>query len=462
MSKKLNTRIEKDSMGSFEVPSDAYYGANTMRAVLNFPISSLKFQRDFIKSLARIKKAAALTNLDLSLIDKTIAEKIADAAEKVIKGNYDDQFVVDIFQTGSGTSTNMNINEVISNLAIEKMNGVIGSKAPVHPNDHVNMGQSSNDVIPTAIHISALDTITNQLLPAIEQLENALEQKSREFKDIVKTGRTHLQDATPITLGQEFQGFAGQMNRSGLRIKNALNGLREVALGGTAVGTGVNTHNEFAKRVCVYLSNWTGQEIQETDNHFQSQNTLDAVVYMSGALKTLAVSAMKISNDIRWLGSGPRAGFGEIELPEVQPGSSIMPGKVNPVIAESTAMVAAQVIGNDLTVSIAGQSGNFELNVMMPVAAFNLLQSIELLSTALGNLAAQCVSGIKATGSGPKMVEKGLAIVTTLVPIIGYDASAAIAKKAQKTGKTIREIALEDTDLDPSDIDKILDPSKMV
>ena len=462
MSKKLNTRIEKDSMGSFEVPSHAYYGANTMRAVLNFPISSLKFQREFIKSLARIKKAAALTNLDLGLIDKTIAEKIADAAEKVIEGNYDDQFVVDIFQTGSGTSTNMNINEVISNLAIEKMNGVIGSKAPVHPNDHVNMGQSSNDVIPTAIHISALDTITNQLLPAIEQLENTLEQKSREFKDIVKTGRTHLQDATPITLGQEFQGFAGQMNRSNLRIKNALNGLREVALGGTAVGTGVNTHNEFAKRVCIYLSNWTGQEIQETDNHFQSQNTLDAVVYMSGALKTLAVSAMKISNDIRWLGSGPRAGFGEIELPEVQPGSSIMPGKVNPVIAESTAMVAAQVIGNDLTVSIAGQSGNFELNVMMPVAAFNLLQSIELLSTALSNLAKQCVSGIKATDSGPKMVEKGLAIVTTLVPIIGYDASAAIAKKAQTTGKTIREVALEDTDLDPSDIDKILDPSKMV
>ena len=462
MSKKLNTRIEKDSMGSFEVPSDAYYGANTMRAVLNFPISSLKFQREFIKSLAQIKKAAALTNLDLDLIDKTVAEKISDAAEQVIKGNYDDQFVVDIFQTGSGTSTNMNINEVISNLAIEKMKGVIGSKEPVHPNDHVNMGQSSNDVIPTAIHISAVDSITNQLLPAIEQLENALEQKSREFKDIVKTGRTHLQDATPITLGQEFQGFAGQMNRSRLRIKTALNGLREVALGGTAVGTGVNTHNEFAKRVCIYLSDWTGQEIQETDNHFQSQNTLDAVVYMSGALKTLAVSAMKISNDIRWLGSGPRAGFGEIELPEVQPGSSIMPGKVNPVIAESTAMVAAQVIGNDLTVSIAGQSGNFELNVMMPVAAFNLLQSIELLSTALSNLAKQCVSGIKATDSGPKMVEKGLAIVTTLVPIIGYDASAAIAKKAQTTGKTIREVALEDTDLDPSDIDKILDPSKMV
>lgn len=462
MSKKTNTRIEKDSMGSFEVPSDAYYGANTMRAVLNFPVSSLKFQRDFIKSLAQIKKAAALANLDLGLLDKAIADQISTAAANVIEGKYDDQFVVDIFQTGSGTSTNMNINEVISNLAIEKMDGVIGSKVPVHPNDHVNMGQSSNDVIPTAIHIAAIDTTTTNLIPAIEQLKNSLIIKSEEFMDVVKTGRTHLQDATPITLGQEFLGFAGQMDRSNSRIKAALDGLREVALGGTAVGTGVNTHDEFAKRVCVYLSGWVGQEIRETENHFQSQNTLDAIVYMSGALKTLAISTIKIANDIRWLGSGPRAGFGEIELPEVQPGSSIMPGKVNPVIAESTAMAAAQVIGNDLTVSIAGQSGNFELNVMMPVAAFNLLQSIELLSASLSNLATQCVNGIKATDRGPEMVEKGLAIVTTLVPIIGYDASAAIAKKAQYSGKTIRQIALEETNIGPSELDKILDPSKMV
>ncbi len=462
MSKKINTRIEKDSMGSFEVPAEAYYGANTMRAVVNFPVSSLKFQRSFIKSLAQIKKAAALSNLDLGLLDKVVADQIASAAEKVIEGKYDDQFVVDIFQTVSGTSTNMNINEVISNLAIEKMDGVIGSKVPVHPNDHVNMGQSSNDVIPTAIHIAAIDITTKNLLPAIEQLKNSLIQKSEEFMDIVKTGRTHLQDATPITLGQEFLGFAGQMDRSNSRIKAALEGLREVALGGTAVGTGINTHNEFSNRVCVYISEWNGQEIRETENHFQSQNTLDAIVYMSGALKTLAVSAIKISNDIRWLGSGPRAGFGEIELPEVQPGSSIMPGKVNPVIAESTAMAAAQVIGNDLTVSIAGQSGNFELNVMMPVAAFNLLQSIELLSTSLSNLANQCVTGIKATDRGPEMVEKGLAIVTTLVPVIGYDASAAIAKKAQLSGKTIRQIALEETNIDPSELDQILDPSKMV
>ena len=462
MSKKTNTRIEKDSMGSFEVPSDAYYGANTMRAVLNFPVSSLKFQRDFIKSLAQIKKAAALANLDLGLLDKAIADQISTAAANVIEGKYDDQFVVDIFQTGSGTSTNMNINEVISNLAIEKMDGVIGSKVPVHPNDHVNMGQSSNDVIPTAIHIAAIDTTTTNLIPAIEQLKNSLIIKSEEFMDVVKTGRTHLQDATPITLGQEFLGFAGQMDRSNSRIKAALDGLREVALGGTAVGTGINTHDEFAKRVCVYRSGWIGQEIRETENHFQSQNTLDAIVYMSGALKTLAISTIKIANDIRWLGSGPRAGFGEIELPEVQPGSSIMPGKVNPVIAESTAMAAAQVIGNDLTVSIAGQSGNFELNVMMPVAAFNLLQSIELLSASLSNLATQCVNGIKATDRGPEMVEKGLAIVTTLVPIIGYDASAAIAKKAQYSGKTIRQIALEETNIGPSELDKILDPSKMV
>jgi len=462
MSQNSNTRIEKDSMGSFEVPSTAYYGANTMRAVVNFPISSLKFQRVFIKSLAQIKKAAALTNLDLGLIDKEIANTISDSAQKVIDGDYDDQFVVDIFQTGSGTSTNMNVNEVIANLSIESLGGTVGSKVPVHPNDHVNMGQSSNDVIPTAIHISAIDSIINELIPSIEQLENSLRQKSDEFKDIIKTGRTHLQDATPITLGQEFLGFAGQMQRSNSRIKDGLNGLSEVALGGTAVGTGINTHNKFAERVCTYLSQWTGHGIRETDNHFQSQSTLDAVVHMSGALKTLAVSIMKISNDIRWLGSGPRAGFGEIELPEVQPGSSIMPGKVNPVIAESTAMVAAQVIGNDVTVSIAGQSGNFELNVMMPVAAFNLLQSIELLSNSLKNLATQCVDGITSTQRGPEMVEKGLAIVTTLVPIIGYDKAAAIAKKAQKTGKTIREVTLEETDLDPSKIDTILDPAKMI
>ncbi|PZC44757.1 MAG: fumarate hydratase, class II [Chloroflexi bacterium] len=462
MSQNSNTRIEKDSMGSFEVPSTAYYGANTMRAVVNFPISSLKFQRVFIKSLAQIKKAAALTNLDLGLIDKEIANTISDSAQKVIDGDYDDQFVVDIFQTGSGTSTNMNVNEVIANLSIESLGGTVGSKVPVHPNDHVNMGQSSNDVIPTAIHISAIDSIINELIPSIEQLENSLRQKSDEFKDIIKTGRTHLQDATPITLGQEFLGFAGQMQRSNSRIKDGLNGLSEVALGGTAVGTGINTHNKFAERVCTYLSQWTGHGIRETDNHFQSQSTLDAVVHMSGALKTLAVSIMKISNDIRWLGSGPRAGFGEIELPEVQPGSSIMPGKVNPVIAESTAMVAAQVIGNDVTVSIAGQSGNFELNVMMPVAAFNLLQSIELLSNSLKNLATQCVDGITPTQRGPEMVEKGLAIVTTLVPIIGYDKAAAIAKKAQKTGKTIREVTLEETDLDPSKIDTILDPAKMI
>jgi len=462
MSQNSNTRIEKDSMGSFEVPSTAYYGANTMRAVVNFPISSLKFQRVFIKSLAQIKKAAALTNLDLGLIDKEIANTTSDSAQKVIDGDYDDQFVVDIFQTGSGTSTNMNVNEVIANLSIESLGGTVGSKVPVHPNDHVNMGQSSNDVIPTAIHISAIDSIINELIPSIEQLENSLRQKSDEFKDIIKTGRTHLQDATPITLGQEFLGFAGQMQRSNSRIKDGLNGLSEVALGGTAVGTGINTHNKFAERVCTYLSQWTGHGIRETDNHFQSQSTLDAVVHMSGALKTLAVSIMKISNDIRWLGSGPRAGFGEIELPEVQPGSSIMPGKVNPVIAESTAMVAAQVIGNDVTVSIAGQSGNFELNVMMPVAAFNLLQSIELLSNSLKNLATQCVDGITPTQRGPEMVEKGLAIVTTLVPIIGYDKAAAIAKKAQKTGKTIREVTLEETDLDPSKIDTILDPAKMI
>lgn len=461
MNQKSKTRIEKDSMGSLKVPKGAYYGASTMRAVLNFPISQLRFQRQFIKSLGQIKKAAALANIELGLIDSKIGTAIADAAQKVIDGEFDDQFVVDIFQTGSGTSTNMNMNEVISNLAIEYLGGVIGSKVPVHPNDHVNMGQSSNDVIPTAIHISALTSISNQLIPAIDTLENSLRKQSTELMGIVKTGRTHLQDATPIKLGQEFVGFAGQMERCNIRIKHALIGLSEVALGGTAVGTGVNTHPEFAKRSCIYLSKWISHEIKETDNHFQSQSTLDAVVAMSGVLKTLAISMMKISNDIRWLGSGPRAGLGEIELPAVQPGSSIMPGKVNPVIAESACMVAAQVIGSDTTITIAGQSGNFELNVMMPVAAFNLIQSIELLATSLHNLATQCVDGIKPTLRGPERVEKGLAIVTTLVPIIGYDLAAEIAKKAQTTGKTIRETALEETDIEPSELDQILDPSKM-
>ena len=454
-------RIERDSMGEFEVPVDAYYGAQTMRAVVNFPISDLRFPRSFIRALANVKLAAASTNADLGLLDSNISAAIAAAAQEVADGKLDSEFVVDIFQTGSGTSTNMNANEVISNRAIEIMGGVIGSRSPVHPNDHVNLGQSSNDVIPTAMHLAALESVQKDLLPALRGLQAELERKSAEFMGVIKTGRTHLQDATPIWLGQEFTGYAGQIERSVRCAEHAADVLSEVALGGTAVGTGVNTHPEFAERVCARLSESLGVEVRETDNHFQAQSTLDAAVEASGSLKTVAVSLMKIANDIRWLGSGPRAGIGEIELPEVQPGSSIMPGKVNPVIPESVCQVSAQVIGNDAAIAVAGQSGNFEINVMMPVTAYNLLQSIDLLAAATRNLGSQCVSGLTATRKGPEMVERGLAIVTTLVPHIGYDASAAIAKKAQTTGRTVKEVAAEETDLSPDELDGILDPTTM-
>ena len=461
MSSNKSFRIEKDSMGEFNVPQDAYYGAQTMRAVENFPISSLRFPRNFIKAIGLIKYAAAKVNYELGLINQEISTSISSAAQEVSDGKFDDQFVVDIFQTGSGTSTNMNANEVISNRAIEILGGTIGSKIPVHPNDHVNMGQSSNDVIPTAIHISALLGIKTQLIPSLKILKNELGKKSIEFMDVVKTGRTHLQDATPITLGQSFEGFVGQINKSIERIDKSCAGISEVALGGTAVGTGVNTHLEFADRVCKVLSDSLSLKIKETDNHFQAQSTLDALVECSGSLKTLAVSLMKIANDIRWLGSGPRAGIGEIDLPAVQPGSSIMPGKVNPVIPESVCQVAAQVIGNDQTIVIAGQSGNFEINVMMPVAGYNLLEAIDILSSVSSNFASQCISGIQVTSKGPDMVMNGLAIATTLVPHIGYDAAALIAKEAQQTGKTIMEVAKSKTDISKEDLDKILDPMSM-
>ena len=461
MSQERRVRTEHDSMGEFTVPADAYYGAQTMRAVVNFPISDLRFPRSFIRALGQIKLAAAQVNAELGLLDRRLSDAVVEAAREVADGRLDNQFVLDIFQTGSGTSTNMNANEVVSNRAIEILGGTIGSRSPVHPNDHVNVGQSSNDVIPTAIHIAALKTIHDDLIPALDKLRGELRRKSEEFMPVVKTGRTHLQDATPIRLGQEFEGYAGQIERGIARLKRAMDELSEVALGGTAVGTGVNTHPEFAGRVCSKLSKTLNIPIRETENHFQAQSTLDGVVAASGALKTVAVSLMKICNDIRWLGSGPRAGIGEIDLPEVQPGSSIMPGKVNPVIPESVCQVAAQVIGNDATIVIAGQSGNFEINVMMPVAAYNLLQSIDLLAAASSNLAERCIKGLTATQKGPEMVEKGLAIVTTLVPHIGYDAAAAIAKEAQATGKTVKEVALQKTDLSAEALDSILDPSAM-
>jgi fumarate hydratase class II len=423
-------------MGEVEVPRNALFGAQTRRALDNFPISELRKPRRFIEALGAIKLEAANVNHELGLLEEGVKNAIVEAAEEVVDGRLDNQFVLDVFQTGSGTSTNMNANEVVSNRAIQILGGELGSKEPVHPNDHVNMGQSSNDVVPTAIHLSALISIKEDLLPALEKLQGALEDKSREFDEVVKTGRTHLQDATPIRLGQ-------------------------VALGGTAVGTGVNTHPEFAGKVCERLSERFGVEVRETENHFQAQSAMDGTVFVSGALKTVAVSLMKVANDIRWLGAGPRANLAEIALPEVQPGSSIMPGKVNPVIAESTMMVAAQVIGNDATIALAGQGGNFELNTMLPLIAYNLLQSIDILGGAAANLANQTVVGLEATERGPELVEKGLMLATALAPEVGYDKAAEIAKEAFKTGKTIREIAREQTDLSDEELDEVLDAKKM-
>lgn len=455
------TRTEKDSMGSMEVPADAYYGASTQRAVLNFPHSDLRFPRNFIRALALIKHCAAEVNQQFGDLEEKIAEAIKTAALEVAEGKLDDQFVLDIFQTGSGTSTNMNANEVIANRAIEILGGKRGDRGLVHPNDHVNWGMSSNDAIPTAIHVAALIGIKTELAPALEKLRASLDAKAKEFWPVIKTGRTHLQDATPIRLGQEFLGYAGQIERALLRLGEAQERLSEVALGGTAVGTGINTRPEFAREVLERLSKLAGVAVVETSNHFQAQSTLDEVVEVSALLKTIAVSLIKIANDVRWLGCGPRAGLAEISLPEVQPGSSIMPGKVNPVIAEAVCMACAQVIGNDVTVTIAGQSGNFELNVMQPVAAYNLLQSISLLARVSSNFAESCIDGLKATEKGAEMVEKGLALCTALVPAVGYDVAAKISHQAAKSGETIRAMAKRLTELSDADLERILDPYKM-
>ena len=453
-------RVERDSMGPMEVPADALYGASTMRAVLNFPISDLRFPRSFIRALGLVKLAAAKTNMGLGLLDQKTGNAIVAAAQEVSDGKLDEHFVLDIFQTGSGTSTNTNANEVIANRASQILGGDLGSRL-VHPNDHVNMGQSSNDVIPTAIHLAALLAIKEDLIPGLERLGKELKSKSDQFWPVIKTGRTHLQDATPIRMGQVFLGFAGQAESSVTRLGRVQDALEEVALGGTAVGTGVNTHPEFSARTCKLLSEMTGVRIRETDNHFQAQCTLDALVEASGALKTVAVSLHKIANDIRLMACGPRAGFGEITVPEVQPGSSIMPGKVNPVISESVIQVVAQVFGNHEAVAMAGHGSYFELNTMMPVAAHNILQSISLLATSANNFAEQCVTGIEATSVGPEMLEKGLMLGTGLAPEIGYDAAAAIAKEAAATGKTIREVAKEKTSLSDADLNRLLDPQAM-
>lgn len=455
-------RIEKDSMGEMKVPRSALWGAQTQRAVENFPVSSLRFPEEFIHILGMLKMAAARTNVELNLLDKKIGEAIAMAAGEVIEGKLDDQFVVDIFQTGSGTSTNMNANEVIAGRANQILQNSGADAEKVHPNDHVNMGQSSNDVIPTCIHIAALEGVEKKLLPELGELESSFQKKSEEFADIIKIARTHLQDAVPVTLGQEFSGYAMMLKNNVKRLENTTEHLSELPIGGTAVGTGLNTHPEFAKKVIEKINDLTGLKFLEAENHFEAQASKDAVVEASSALKTIAVSFIKIANDIRWLGSGPRCGIGEIKLPEVQPGSSIMPGKVNPVIAESLLQVSAQVIGNDAAVAVGGLSGNFELNVMMPVMAYNLLQSIAIMTNAVKIFREKCIDGIQADRERcGEMVEKSLAMVTALSPHIGYDKAAEIAKEAYKSGKTIREVVTEKKVLPQEKIDIILNPLTM-
>jgi len=454
-------RIERDSMGEVRVPKRAYYGAQTQRAVENFPISGISFPPRFIRALAIIKHAAASANQELGLLDTKIADVIRTAAREVMDGKLNKEFLVDIFQTGSGTSTNMNANEVIANRALELLGKERGSKE-VHPNDHVNMSQSSNDVIPTAIHVAALEAIQRELLPALQGLHQALTAKAKEFDRIVKIGRTHLADATPIRLGQEFSGYARQIELSIERIRVAASGLEELALGGTAVGTGINTHPEFASGTITKISQMTELPFREAKNHFEAQAAKDAVVQVSGSVKTLAVSLTKIANDLRWLSSGPRCGIGEIGLPDTQPGSSIMPGKVNPVMCESVLQVAAHVIGCDATITLCGQAGNFELNVMMPVMALRLLEAITFSASVVKAFTEKCVVGIEANQERcEEMIEKSLAMVTALAPIIGYDAAASIAKESYASGRTVREVALAHKVLAPDKLAKILDPWRM-
>ncbi len=460
MGKRKGTRIEKDSMGEMEVPVDAYYGASTQRAVLNFPISGQPFPRRFIRALGLVKKAAAQTNRELGILSRRRAQAVAAAAQQVIDGELDSQFPIDIYQTGSGTSTNTNANEVIATRATEILGGEKGSRL-VHPNDHVNLGQSSNDVIPTAIQLASAMSIKDELIPALERLRKALETKSREFWPVVKTGRTHLQDATPVRLGQEFKGYAGQVEESIRRAGAAIDELARIPLGGTAVGTGINTHPQYARIVASRLAKATGLPVRETQNHFHAQATLDALVAAHGGIRTIATSLWKIGSDIRLMGTGPIAGLGELRLPETQPGSSIMPGKVNPVIVESLLMVIARVYGNDLTVTISGQSGSFfELNVMMPVAGAAMLESIPLLAASVRNFSERCVEGLQATDRGPELVERSPMLATALNPVLGYDESAKLAKESMRTGKSIRQLA-RSKGVNEATLNKVLDLGKM-
>jgi fumarate hydratase class II len=454
-------RIERDSLGEMRVPADALWGAQTQRAVENFPISDLRFPRAFIAALGLIKRVAAETNMELGLLDRDVGKDVVAAAQEVAEGRHDGHFVLDIFQTGSGTSSNMNANEVIANRAIQLRGGAIGSKQ-VHPNDHVNAGQSSNDVIPTAMQVSACVAIHKDLIPALKTLRASLEAKGAEFDAIVKSGRTHLMDATPVRLGQEFGGYAAQVEQSIRRLKEAAHDLAELPLGGTAVGTGINTHAEFARRAIERLTAATGIEFREAGNHFERQGTRDTIVFAHGALNALAVSLARIANDLRLMASGPRAGIAEITLPAIQPGSSIMPGKVNPVIPEAVTMVAAQVMGNHTTITVSGQGSIFELNVMMPVMAYALLQSIALLSTASTVLAEKCVNGIEANEERCRtLLEGNLSLATALAPRLGYDVAAAIAKKAFAEGKTARAVAREMNVLPDGELDALLDARAM-
>ncbi|HET7315344.1 class II fumarate hydratase [Salinisphaera sp.] len=451
-----NYRIEKDSMGELRVPKDALWGAQSQRAIENFPISNLRAPRAMINALGLIKASAAQVNRDLDLLDGDIAEAIIDAGKKVAAGDYDDHFPVDIFQTGSGTSTNMNANEVIAHVATET------AGQTVHPNDHVNMGQSSNDTIPTSIQVASVVECEQRLLPALRHLRDTLHNKGEELSDVVKTGRTHLMDAMPVRFDQELGGWAGQIDSNIARVESALVRMRRLAQGGTAVGTGINAHPEFGERIAKAIGEAARCRFSTSENYFECLSSQDSAVELSGQLNTIAVSIMKIANDLRWMNSGPLAGLGEIQLPALQPGSSIMPGKVNPVIPEAATMVAAQVMGNHTTITVSGQAGNFQLNVMMPVVAYNLLQSIELLTHTARVLADKAIAGFTVNRDNlENALSKNPILVTALNSVIGYDKGAAIAKQAYKEGRPVKELAMEQTDLSEAELDRLLDPAEL-
>ena len=459
----MDYRVETDSMGEVKVPAKMYYGAQTQRSLDNFKIGGERFPREFIRALGLVKKASALANARLGLLERGKSDAIASSAEEVISGHWDAHFPLVIWQTGSGTQTNMNANEVISNRAIEKLGGVIGSKKPVHPNDDVNKGQSSNDVFPTAMHIAAAEELKAVLIAALTDLEGALAVKAREFQDVIKIGRTHLMDATPVTLGQEFGGYAQQVHNAVERLEACWPRLLELPLGGTAVGTGLNTHIDFDRTAIRLIAEMTGLDFKPARNKFEGMAAHDAMVELSGALKATAVSLMKVANDIRWLASGPRSAIGEIRIPENEPGSSIMPGKVNPTQCEAMTMVCAQVMGNDMTVTIAGASGNFELNVYKPVIIFNVLQSIKLLAGACASFKEHCIDGVVAdTQRIKEHLDRSLMLVTSLAPTIGYDKAAAVAKKAHHDGTTLKEAALALQVISAADFDRVVRPEQMI